>query len=528
MSSCRGRDRSSRKRGFWFDKAAADRACRFFEQRLAHVKGEWAGQPFVLTKWQREKIVRPLFGWKRPDGLRRYRRVYLEVPRKNGKSTLAGGIALYLLFADGEEGAEIYSAAAARDQAGIVFEPARAMVEHSPKLRSRAEIYRRSIVFPDLGASYKVLSADAPSKHGLNAHGVIFDELHAQPNRDLWDVLVTSTGARRQPVIVAITTAGFDRNSICWEQHDYALKVLDGTIDDPSFLPVIYAAGEQDDWGDPKVWAKANPSLGISVKRDYLEAEYRRAKETPAYQNTFRRLHLCQWTEQAVRWMPMEKWDACAAPVAREALTGAECYAGLDLASISDIAAWVLAFPYDDGSFDVLCRFFIPRENLIRRVKKDRVPYDAWLREGVVEATEGDVIDYDVIRQRIHEDGEEFNIRGIAIDRWNSAQITTQLQGDGFTIEPWGQGWKSMSSPTKELEKLVLSRKLHHGGNPALRWMASNVAVRQDPAGNLKPDKEHSYEKIDGIVALVMALGLAFIEPEEEESVYEHRGVLVL
>lgn len=492
---------------------------------MQHVKGELAGEPFKLDQWQ-AAIVGAMFGWKRPDGTRRFRTVYIEVPRKNGKSTLCAGLALYLLYADGEPGAEVYSAAAEREQASIVFDVARQMVDAEPILRQHAKVFRKSIAIEKAAATYKVLSADAYTKHGLNAHGIIFDELHAQPNRELWDVLTTSTGARAQPLTVAITTAGYDRNSICWEVHDYACKVRDGIIEDGSFMPVIYAAGEEDDWTLSATWAAANPGLGISLREDYLATEAAKAGELATFQNTFRRLHLNQWTEQAVRWLPMDRWDEMNAPLAD--LAGRPCWGGLDLASTTDIAALVLVFPDDAGGYDVLPRFWIPAENSRAREKRDRVPYPTWVTEGHITATPGDVIDYDHIRADINALGELHDIREIAVDRWNATQLVTQLDGDGFSVAMFGQGYRSMSAPSKELEALVLGRKLRHAGNPVLRWMAANVAVEMDPAANIKPSKRRSSERIDGIVALVMALARATAGATEAGSVYDDRGMIEL
>lgn len=517
---------------FYFDQRAAQVAVNFFERLLHHSKGEWAGQPFILEDWQRDEIIRPLFGWKREsDGTRRYRIAYIEVPRKNGKSTLAAGIALLLLFADDEPGAEVYSAAADRDQASIVFDEAKRMVEGSPQLARRSEMYKRSIIMPGTYSAYRVLSADAHTKHGLNAHGVVFDELHAQPNRELWDVLTTSTGARRQPVTVAITTAGYDRESICWEQHEYARQVRDGIIEDETFLPVIYAADMEEDWLDEEVWAKANPNLSVSVKLDYLRNEARRAKQVPAYQNTFRRLHLDQWTQQETRWLPMKDWNACATPVDQGLLRGAPCYGGLDLASTSDIASFLLCFPSEPGEeehFAWLPFFWIPKENMVERARKDRVPYDAWVRQGLITATEGNVIDYGYIIRDIEALGERFNIEEIAFDRWGAFQVSQALQGAGFTMVGFGQGFRSMAGPTKELLRLVLDGKLAHGGHPVLRWMADNMMVSSDAAGNVKPNKAKSREKIDGIVAGIMALDRAVRHLGKKRSVYEDRGLEVV
>ena len=506
-------------------------AVAFFEKLLHHSKGEWAGQTFTLQPWQRDEVVRPLFGWHREDGTRRYRTAYIEVPRKNGKSTLAAGIALFLLFADEEKGAEVYSAAADRDQASIVFDEAKAMVEDSPQLLKLAEVYKRSIVVPSTRSVYRVLSADAFTKHGKNASGIVFDELHAQPTRDLWDVLTTSTGARRQPLTVAITTAGFDRESICWEQHEYARQVLEGVIQDDSFFAYIRAAGEDEDWLDEDVWRRANPSLGVTVKEDYLQNEARKAEQVPAYQNTFRRLHLNQWTQQETRWLDLAKWDACGMPVDEKLLHGAPCYAGLDLASSSDIASFLLDFPSEVGEKErhqVLAKFWIPRESMIQRARRDRVPYDLWVRQGLITATEGNVIDYGYIVRDIESLGEQFNIKEIAFDRWGAFQVSQALEGAGFTMVGFGQGFASMSAPTKDLLRLVLDGKLAHGSNPVLRWMADNMVVSTDAAGNVKPNKEKSREKIDGMVALVMALDRAVRHEEKPRSRYEDHGLEVV
>ena len=532
----RDADGIQRQGEYWFDEAAADRAVRFFPECLVHVEGEFAGRPFELEPWERDEIIRPLFGWKRADGTRRYRICYLEVPRKNGKSTLAAGIALYLTFADREPGAQVFSAAADREQASIIFDLARSMVEASPQLRERAEVFKKSLYVPFLGAVYRPISADARTKHGFNAHGVVVDELHAQPNRNLVDVLKTSTGARRQPLEVYITTAGYDRNSICWEMHEYAQKVRAGIVRDDAFLAVIYAATEADNWRKTSTWKKANPGYGVTIKAEYLRAECRRAQQVPGYENTFKRLHLNIWTEQASRWLPMERWEACiqalheAARIAPErsalmlALAGRECFGGLDLASTSDLNAFVLDFPIPDlvpGGHIWLPFFWMPEENVELRLRRDRVDYRVWIREGFIKATQGNVADYDVIRADINELGKLFPIREIAYDRWNATQLTTQLGADGFTMAQFGQGFASMAAPSRELEKLVMGGLLGHGANPVLRWMASNVAIETDAAGNMKPTKDKSGEKIDGIVAGLMALARADVHKSGATPGYE-------
>ena len=303
----------------WFDEEAADKVVGFFADCLVHVKGEFAGRPFLLEPWQ-QAIVANLFGWKRPDGTRRYREAFIFVPRKNGKSILAAGICIYMLFCDGEWGAEIYCAAAERDQAALVFDVAKQMVNHEPVLRDACRIYTKAITIESMGSTFKAISADASTKHGYNAHCAVIDELHAQKNRELVDVLITSTGARRQPLIVHITTSDFERPSICNEKHDYASKVRDGIIEDRAFLPVIYEAGRDDDWTNPEVWAAVNPNYGVSISKEYLAHECQRAQEAPTYENTFKRLHLNIRTEQDVRWISMERWERCGGPVDAEAL----------------------------------------------------------------------------------------------------------------------------------------------------------------------------------------------------------------
>ena len=519
---------------YYFDERAAAIAVAFFEKLLVHTKGEWAGGPFKLQPWQRDDIIKPLFGWKRSDGTRRYRRAYIEIPRKNGKSTLSAGIALLLLFADGEAGAEVFSAAADRDQASIVFDAAKTMVEFSRALSNRCKPFKRSIVVPESNSFYRVLSADAYTKHGLNAHGIVFDELHAQPNRELYDVLNTATGARKQPMMVMITTAGYDRNSICWEQHDAAKRVLEarkvGNIanDDPSLFAYIAAADEGDDWTDPKIWAKANPGLGVTVSMEYMQEQCRQAMQTPAYQNTFRRLHLNQWTSQESRWLDMRAWDDC--DTALPQLEGRICYGGLDLASTTDIAALVLAFaPIKEHEPVWLMPFFwIPRENMIERVRKDRVDYEVWSRNGLIEATPGNVIDYAYIERRLGELAKRFKLKEIAYDPWNATQIAQNMGNAGMVMIEMRQGFGSLTAPTKEFNRLVLSKGVAHGGNPVLRWMADNVVVKQDAAGNVKPDKGMSRQRIDGVVASIMALDRLTRNASKKESVYASRGIRLL
>ncbi len=510
-----------------YDKEKADRAVRFIKL-LKHTRGKWAGVPFNLQTWQEKDIIRPLFGTVNPDGTRQYRTAYFQMARKNGKSELASAIALFLLFADGEMGAEGYSAAADKEQASIVFNTAAQMVRQSKGLSKRCKIIdsQKRIIIPGTNSFWRVLSADAYTKHGLNPHFVIFDELHAQPNRDLWDVLSTGFGAREQPLLIALTTAGYDRHSICYEQYDYARRVLDGAIKDPTFFPVIYEVPEGADWKDEKLWRKANPGLGEFRSLDELRQMARKASEVPALENTFRRLYLDQWTEQIEKWISMEAWDASAGIVDLEELKGMECYGGLDLSSTTDISAFVLMFA-QDNSIKILPHFWIPRDNMHERINRDRVPFDVWEREGLLTSTEGNVIDYRVIREHILVQSEIYNIKEIAFDRWNASQLVQDLEGEGFTMVAMGQGFASMSAPSKEFISRILLKQLHHGGNPILRWMATNASAKQDPAGNIKPNKSTSKDRIDGIVACIMALD-RIVRHDAGPSVYEDRDLIVL
>lgn len=519
--------------GSSYNKELADIAVAFIHC-LKHTKGEWYGQPFELIDWQ-EQIVRDLFGIVKPDGYRQFNTAFVEIAKKQGKSELAAAIALLLTCGDGEYGGEIYGCASDRQQASIVFDVACGMVEQCPALRSRIKpvMSQKRLIYKPLNSFYQVLSAEAYTKHGLNVHAVVFDELHAQPSRALYDVMTHGSGdARKQPLYFLITTAGNDTNSICYEVHSKATDILAGRKIDPTFYPVIYSAKEDEDWTNPKVWRKANPSLGITVQEEKLLAACESAKQNPAEENLFRQLRLCQWVKQAVRWMPMEKWDKCSFAVDPDALRGRVCYGGLDLASTTDITAFVLVFPPEDedDKYIILPYFWLPEETLDLRVRRDHVPYDVWEQKGHIQTTEGNVVHYGFIEAFIEELGTLYNIREIAYDRWGATQMVQNLEGLGFVIVPFGQGYKDMSPPTKELMRLTLDGKIAHGGNPVLRWMMDNIHIRTDPAGNIKPDKERSTEKIDGAVATIMALDRALRGGSNNtgQSVYDGRGLLIL
>ena len=515
----------------YYDEDAADYAVMFIEQ-LSHTKGTWAGKPFKLLDWQ-EKIIRDLFGIMKPNGYRQFNTAYIEIPKKNGKSELAAAVALLLCCGDGEQRAEIYGCAADRGQATIVFDVAADMVRMCPALNKRCKILtsQKRILFTPTNSFYQVLSAEAYSKHGFNIHGVVFDELHTQPNRKLFDVMTKGSGdARMQPLYFLITTAGTDTNSICFETHQKAKDILEGRKIDPTFYPVIYGAGEDEDWTDPKVWLKSNPSLGETIGMDKVKAACDSARQNPGEENSFRQLRLNQWVKQAVRWMPMEKWDACALPVDEEMLEGRVCYGGLDLSSTTDLTSFCLVFPPDseEEPYYVLPYFWVPEETLTLRVNRDHVPYDVWERQGYINTTEGNVVHYGYIEKFIEKLGERFNIRSISYDRWGATQMSQDLENMGFNVVPMGQGFASMSPPTKELMKLTLEKRIAHGGHPVLRWNMDNIFIRTDPAGNIKADKSKSTEKIDGAIAMIMALDRAIrCGNDTSESVYDSRGLLV-
>lgn len=513
-----------------FDEDKAKHAVDFINN-LKHTKGQWRGVPFELLPWQ-DKIIRDIFGTVKENGYRQYNTAYIEIPKKNGKSELAAAVALLMTCGDGEWGAEVYGCASDRQQASIVFDVAVDMVDQCPALKKRIKpvMSVKRLVYKPTNSFYQVLSAEAYTKHGLNVHSVVFDELHAQPNRDLFDVMTKGSGdARTQPLFFLITTAGTDRNSICFEQHQKAKDILEGRKIDPTFYPVIYGIDDNADWGDEKNWFLANPSLNHTIDIEKVHNAYNSAKENPAEENIFRQLRLNQWVKQSLRWMPMDKWDACDDSINLDDLKGRVCYGGLDLSSSTDITAFVLVFPprNETEKYIALPYFWIPEENMKTRVRRDHVPYDIWEKQGYIKTTEGNVVHYGFIESFIEDLGTKYNIKEIAFDRWGAVQMVQNLEGMGFTVVAFGQGFKDLSPPTKELMKLTLEKKLVHGGNPVLRWMMDNIYVRTDPAGNIKPDKEKSTERIDGAVALIMGLDRA-IRNENRDSVYDNRGILII
>jgi len=520
-----------------FDAIAANKALEFINQ-LRHTTGKWRGQTFDLRTWQ-DIIISLFFGTMiqastpTTRGVRQYQTCYVEIPRKNGKTELAAGVALKLLCADGEQGAEIYSCAGDIDQARRCFNAAVSMINQDEDLSSRCKVVQsqKTIIYPPTDSIYRAVSSDAYTKHGLNAHGIIFDELHVQPNRELWDVMTTSIGSREQPATFAITTAGVDRKSICWEIHDYARQVANGIIDDPTFLPFIYSAyeteeeqaSEPDAWMDESRWFAANPALGDFRSLEEMRTLFKRCQHTPALIPTFQRLYLNMWVSAYSRAIDINRWNACSGPLPD--LRGRVAYGALDLSSTEDLTAFILLIPYDDR-FVVIPRFFCPEENILVRSRRDRVPYDQWARDGYLIATPGNVIDYDAILRHVTNARDDYDLRGIAFDRWGATRIVQELEKRNIEVINHGQGYASMNAPTKELLTLVSSGGLLHDGNPVLTWQADNLVTIADDAGNLKPSKSKSSEKIDGIVGLIMAITMLSSEPEKKESVYKTRGIL--
>jgi phage terminase large subunit-like protein len=540
-------------KSYTFDVDAGERVVQWVERFCRHHKGEWKGRPLLLEPWQRENI-RQVFGWKRADGTRLYRTVYWEIPRKNGKSEMAGALGLYLQVGDQEPGAEVYASATKKDQAMIVWSTAAEIVKQSPDLKRNVRAYRRNLHCERLGSKFEPLGADSGTLDGLNPHGNIVDELHAHKDRDLWDVLETAMGARRQPMTLAITTAGtYDPEAIGWQTHDYAVKVLEGVFEDDAFHAYIASASEGEDterilkeqpdyYFTEEAQRKANPNYGVSVKPDFLRKQAAEAQRQPTKLNAYLKLQLNIWTEQVNRWLSLADWaradplaagaDARAVALERErALEGQSCRGGLDLASKMDLNALVLAFDGPKGVLDLLCRFWLPQGKLDEYARREQTKHFAqWAKEGWLVATPGNVTDYDFIEEEVRQLAKRYRLEELGYDPWNATQLAVHLLGDGIPMVEVGQGYKSLSEPAKELEARVASGRVRHSNNPVLRYCVSNAVVTTDAAGNIKPDKARASGRIDGVVASVMALSRIIRAPEGEggKSVYQERGLVSL
>lgn len=505
-----GYDPRTTARDCKWDGKAAQRAVEFFPKFCVHEAGPLSRQPYELNPWERDFIA-TLFGWKRPDGTRRYREAFVGIPRKNSKTTLCAGLALYSLFADDEDGAQVYCAASTRDQAGHVFKPAANNVRTSKALARRAKVVdsTKTITFAERNSMFRAVAAEAGPLHGTNTHVAIIDEVHTQPSRELYDVFKTSTVVRQQPLIVGITTAGHNKESLCYELWQYSRQIRDGEADDPYFLPVIYEAAATDDWQDPEVWAKVNPNYGRSVPHEYLAEQCERAKTIPAYENTFKNLHLNIWTEAESRWLSSEEWNDCEGEFPD--FSGCPAWSGLDLASTDDITALVYAIQ-SHGKLFIKPHFFVPEDTIRDAKKQYQAQYRDWANQGLLTVTEGGATDYSVVRAQIYEDASRYDLRIIGFDGWQALDTYQQLDAQGLPCIKIPQSFAGLHPGVKAVEEAVLNRTLVHDGNPILRWMLSCTVVDIDGAGNRKPSKRKSHGdsgnkgKIDGITALVMAM----------------------
>lgn len=528
LSGIPGYDPTAGANSYRFSYDAASAAVRFFHERLTLVTGQEPGTPFILLPWQ-QAIIGNLFGWKRNvDGYRRYRECLIYVAKKNGKTEFAAGILLLVLSTEARTGIQCYSVAAAHKQASVVFAPAVQMIRNDPGLSESLTIYgatagsmNKALVSNDYPMStFKCLASDADTVDGLNPHLNLIDEVHRFPDGEVISVLVKSTAARKEPLTIYTTTADYDRVSPCNDLIARARQVRDNRGDplrpgyEPYFLPVIYECSKDDDWTDPVVWANANPSLGVTVTGDFLRVECEKAKANPADRNQFLRLHLNIVTSSETSWLDMREWDDCGAPVNEEVLRGFDCWAGIDLSTTEDITACVYVFPVD-GVFWLVPRFWCPEENAAEREKLDRVPYLSWARDGLLSLTPGNVVDYAYIRKQLDSDRTMWNIREIAYDRWNSSQLIAEMQQDGYEVVQFGQGFASMSSPTKDFGADVKAGKLRHGGHPVLRWMASNAQIQSDAAENIKIVKKDRRSRVDGIIAAIMGRARAALKSRE-------------
>jgi len=514
--------------GYTFDKSRADRVVKFIETFCVMSKGEWAGKPMKLQPWQIHDIIEPMFGWVDSTGARRYRTSAIFTPKKNGKSTLLSALALYFLIGDGEQGAEVWGAACDRAQAGIIFREAAAMVRASPSLSRVIEIIdsTKTLVHKASNSRYSVLSSDSWRAEGINASAVLLDETHSQRDRRLYDALRYAGAARRQPMLCSISTAGYDRtpSAIWWELWQYSERVGLDPKSDPTFFGKIYSASIDDDYWDKKTWYKANPSLGKCISLRSFRADAVEAKNSSSKLNAWLRYRLNVPTQSDTRWFQPEDWAACnGTPL--EPLHGRACFAGIDMADNLDITAVVYSFPSVDGSYDLDCRFFVPEDGVAEREKKDNIPYSQWIRDGWITTTDGARLDHERLGAEIIEYSARHNIRKIGVDPFNIGSVATQLQRAGLEVQTIGQSIGSLTSPSKLLEGLVASKKIRHGGNPVLAWMAGNVQVTTDSSGNIKPDKAKSTEKIDGIVATILGLALASTSDESLTNVWEIHAI---
>lgn len=521
--------------GAWFDPDHAERCIAFFPRYLCLTNDQWAGKPFILGEWQAEIVAR-FFGWRRPSGTRVYRRLGLWVPRKNGKTEFMAGLSHLAMMVDGLRGGQGYAIGANRDQARIVFEKMVSMADMSPALKREVTGFKTALVFNRLAAAFKPLTGKAEGKHGLGMSVLAGDELHEWTDDRLYQFVHQSSAHRSQPIEFLISTAGL-KQGFGWEFYNHCEQVLAGHRSDPELLVVIYAADPEDDWTLPEVWQKANPNYGISVRPEYMASECQKARESARLENDFKRYHLNLWTEQAVRWLPLATWDensgfppdmaldfaAAAARIAQAErdMAGLPCIGALDLGLVGDLAAFVMAFLLPSGRTALLPRFWVPRLTAERRQRVDKVPYLEWIRHGLVRETDGGATDLDKVLEDIVADCIRFDVRKVGFDSWNSEGFRAGMASAGLEIEPVRQGFRTMSPFSKDFERAFIHRQIEHFRHPVLRWMVGNAAIETDAAGNIKPAKNRSTDRIDGLVAAIMAFGLANSSEAEPVSPWE-------
>ena len=519
---------------YYYDQKAVDKVL-WFATNLKHTKSPWTGQTFVPMPWVNTRIVSPLFGWKRSDDhTRRFRRAYIGVPKKNAKSANASFLGLNLFMNDGEFGAEVYAAANDRGQAGIVFDESKSQLKYSPLKRlvqpNPIKQTTKKLFFPATSSIYTTLSSDSKTKDGMSIHGLIFDELHKTKDRSLYSTLTEGSGAaRRQPLHITITTAGYDRTSVCFEEYSAAKEVIKDELYDEELLGVIYEADEKDDWTDPEVWAKANPSLGITIQLRDIEHACKVAQKKISVQNDFKRLRLNLWTSQLTRWLNRSDWDKAAREFDLDPFRGQPCYGGLDLSSRLDLASLVLAFQRENGVY-LWPYFFMPEERIEEASQRDKVPYERWVAAGHVCATPGNSIDYNFILRKVDEAKALFDLQSIQFDPWNSGSTSAECAARNIKMIPISQNYPGMSDPCKEFERLLVSGHLYHPNNPCLNWNIDNAEVRTGPNGvialNKPAEKAGQQKRIDGAVASVLSIERIARGAKPKQSVYEKRGIL--
>jgi phage terminase large subunit-like protein len=515
---------------YFFDEKAADSAVRYIETQIRHVKGELAGELIKLEEWQKNEIIKPLFGWKdKETGLRKYNSAYIEIPKKSGKSFLAACMAAIFLDIEPEGGSEVVGVAWGRKQASLVFDATKEVIKKSPRLKKRCEIFKNSILVQDDQrglCTYKILSKEAGGEDGINPQLAIIDELHVHKNNEVLEMVEKSMGARRQPLSFVITTAGSDLYGIGRQRHEYARDVTLGKIQDENMLVCIYCADLEDDPFAEATWKKANPNYGVSVYKHSYEREAKKAVVSPASLNSFKRYYLNIWTQSKTAWIPDHVWKASQWELVED-LEGRECYAGLDLSSRSDITALTLLFPLDGGRYVSKNWFWLPEDKGQGAIEENKnIQYLQWIKDEYIVETPGNTIDYEFILFELAELRQKYDIKVIAYDEWNSSHIAPQLHEMNMALQPFRQGYKSMNLPTKELEKLIMDKKFNHLGNPVLQWMAGNAVIQSDPAGNIKviKDVKSKNKKVDGIISNVMALGMALAEQVDESYLNKTGG----